>query len=243
MVQDTRAFIVCLHDATPAYARETQAMIRDLAPVVGRRLSFGVVPDWHGRWPLAAHPGYCRLLQESCGELLLHGYRHQRQRGFGPATWLAEGSDEMSGLSPAETRRTLERAQGVFAEAFGAPARGFIAPAWQNGRTCLANGTAADLEYVVGFLSIESRAARRVPLATWTWDCGRWGWLGHVGHAIGSLLQTLDRGVPMLAVHPRDLERGFGPQIIGLIHKLLASGYQPSTVRGLLDARDAQVAV
>jgi len=58
-------FLVCVHDATPAYARETRAMVRDLAPVLGRRLSFGVVPDWHGQWPLSEHPEYCRLLQLS----------------------------------------------------------------------------------------------------------------------------------------------------------------------------------
>ena len=39
-----RRFLVCIHDATPAYARETRVMIRDLAPFLGRRLSFGVVP-------------------------------------------------------------------------------------------------------------------------------------------------------------------------------------------------------
>ena len=76
----TRRFVVCIHDATPAYARETRLMIRDLAPMLGRRLSFGVVPDWHGEWPLAAHPDYCRLVRESAEELLLHGYFHRRQR-------------------------------------------------------------------------------------------------------------------------------------------------------------------
>ena len=77
-----RPFLVCIHDATPAYARETQVMIRDLAPLLGRRLSFGVVPNWHGEWPLLAHPDYCRLVQESSEELLLHGYFHRRQRGW-----------------------------------------------------------------------------------------------------------------------------------------------------------------
>ena len=66
--------LVCVHDATPAYARETRVMIRDLAPVLGRRLSFGVVPNWHGEWPLAAQPEYCRLLQDASEELLLHGW-------------------------------------------------------------------------------------------------------------------------------------------------------------------------
>src|SRR5207344_2088308 len=58
-----RSFLVCIHDATPAYARETQVMICDLAPFVGRRLSFGLVPNWYGEWPLAAHPDYCRLVR------------------------------------------------------------------------------------------------------------------------------------------------------------------------------------
>ena len=52
----TRRFVVCIHDATPAYARETRAMLRDLAPLLGRCVSLGVVPDWHGQWPLTAHP-------------------------------------------------------------------------------------------------------------------------------------------------------------------------------------------
>ncbi len=132
-----RRFLVCIHDATPAYARETRVMIRDLAPFLGRRLSFGVVPNWHGEWPLAAHPDYCRLVRESSEELLLHGYFHQRQRGWGPTTLLTESSDEMNGLDPEETRRTLERGQRVFTEVFGEPARGFLAPAWQRGHVRL----------------------------------------------------------------------------------------------------------
>ena len=76
-----------------------------------------------------------------------------------------------------------------------------------------------------------------MPLGTWTWDCGRWGWLGHVGHGIGRLAHTLGRGVPALAIHPRDLERGFWPPILRLIRELLAAGYEPRTATELLGAR------
>ena len=69
-----RRFLVCIHDATPAYDRETQAIIRDLAPILGPRLSFAVVPNWHGDWPLTAHPGYCGMVKECSEERLLHGY-------------------------------------------------------------------------------------------------------------------------------------------------------------------------
>jgi hypothetical protein len=237
-----RQFHLCIHDATPAYARETRLILRDLAPLLGRRLSFGVVPNWHGEWPLAAHPDYCRLLLDGAEERLLHGYFHRRQRGRGPISVLTDRDDEMNGLDPDETRRTVERGQRDFAEAFGAAARGFLAPAWQPGHVLLGDGSASELDHVLGFFALESRGGRKVPLATWSWDCGRWGWLGHVGHGIGRLLQSLHGRVPVLAVHPKDLERGFWPEILQLTEQLLASGYEPSTLAGVLEASDVEVA-
>lgn len=236
-----RRFLVCLHDATPAYAAETRVMIRDLAPLLGHHLSVAVVPNWNGQWPLAAYPDYCRLVQESSEELLLHGYFHRRFRGWSPTTLFAGSCDEMNGLGPEETRRTVERAQRVFTQVFGEPARAFLAPAWQLGHVRPGEGPTRELEHVLGFFSLESRAGRRVPLATWTWDCGRWGPIGHLGHGIGWLLQSLDRGVPTLAIHPRDLERGFWPTILRLTQELLDSGYEPSTPARLLAASDVEV--
>jgi uncharacterized protein len=254
-VPSVRPFIVCIHDATPAFARETRLLLRDLAPLVGRRLSFGVVPDWHGAWPLGAHTDYCRLVSDSAGELLLHGYQHRRQRGSGLVSWLTARSDEMNGLDPEQTRRRLECGQRVFTEAFGEPARGFLAPAWQPGhvRPIIAtsrssgaramvgsdaasrdSGAATGIDHVVGFFAVESTTGERVPLTTWTWDCGRWGWLGHVGHGIGCTLHALDRAVPVLAIHPRDLERGYWPKILRLIRELLDAGREPCTAADLL---------
>jgi hypothetical protein len=148
------------------------------------------------------------------------------------------GGDEMNGLDVAETRRTIERGQRVFTEAFGEPAWGFLAPAWQRGRVRLGNGSTLGLEHILGFFSLEFGAGRKVPLATWIWDCGRWGWLGHLGHGIGRLSQSLDRGVPTPAIHPRDLERGFWPTILRLTRELIEAGYEPSTVAGLLKASE-----
>ena len=236
-----RPFLVCIHDATPAYHRETRVVVRDLAPLVGRRVSFGVVPDWHRAWPLAAHPDYCRLLQDASDELLLHGYFHERQRGWGATTLLAGPCDEMNGLDPEETRRTLERGQETFTELFGEPARGFLAPGWQRGHVQIDTANAAGLQHILGFLSLESSAGTRVPLATWSWDCGRWGWLGHVGDSVGRLSRTLDRGVPALAIHPRDLERGYWPRILRLARELLAAGYEPTTTAEVLEASDGEV--
>jgi hypothetical protein len=257
-----RPFLVCIHDTTPAFARETRVMLRDLAPFLGRRLSFGVVPNWRGRWPLAVHPEYCRLIQESSEELLLHGYFHQRQRGDGPISVLTDRADEMNGLDAEQTQNALECGQRVFTDVFGAPARGFLAPAWQRGhvgrpkgrhydsrthddarRHCDARsaGLQAGLEYVLGFLSVQSSAGQEIPLATWSWDCGRWAWLGHVGHGLGWLRQLPERRVPVLAIHPRDLERGFWPKILRLTADLLENGYEPATPARLLEASDVEI--
>jgi predicted deacetylase len=236
-----RRFVVCIHDATPVFDRETRLMIRDLASLLGRRFCVGVVPDWHGQWPLTAHPDYCRLIRDEVEELLLHGYFHRRQRGWGPITLLTRNADEMNGLDAEETRRTLERGQRIFIDAFSAPARGFLAPAWQLGHL-QAVETDVALEYVLGFFSLQSLQSlqscdgRKVPLATWSWDCGRWGWLGHVGQGIGLLRHSLVGGVPVVALHPRDLERGFWPRILRLLQELLDAGYRPSTAADLLGA-------
>jgi hypothetical protein len=232
-----RPFLVCIHDASPAFGRETQEMIRDLAPLLGRRLSFAVVPDWYGEWPLTAHADYCRLIRESSQELLLHGYFHRRHRGWGPASLVAGRCDEMNGLDPEETRRTIERGQRVFTDVFGTPACGFLAPGWQLGNVRPRHAIASGVEHVLGFFTLESRAGRRVPLATWTWDCGRWSWLGHVGHGIGSVLHSLDHGIPTLAIHPRDLERGFWPRILRVTQELLENGYEPITPAELLETQ------
>jgi hypothetical protein len=154
---------------------------------------------------------------------------------------LVAGSDEMNGLDPEETRQTLERGQCVFTEVFAEPARGFIAPAWQLGHVSVRNGNNLGLGYVLGFFSLESRAGRKIPLATWSWHCGRWGWLGHIGHGIGWLLQSLGRGVPTLAIHPRDLERGFWPKILRLTQELLEAGYEPSTPSRLVEGSDVEI--
>lgn len=229
-----KPFLVCIHDATPAFARETRAMVRDLAPVLGRRLSLGVVPNWRGQWHLTAHPEYCDLVRESAGEILLHGYFHHRQRGSGPVTWLADGSDEMNGLDAQETRQTIERGQRVLTDLFGAPARGFLAPAWQLGRVSKETAPALGLEHALGFFSLTSFAGRRLPLATSTWDCGRWNWLGHVGDGLGRISRSTTRGIPTLAIHPHDLERGFWPRVLRLIQELLDAGHEPTTASRLL---------
>ena len=172
--------------------------------------------------------------------MLLHGYFHRRERGRGLTTLLA-GTDEMNGLGPVETRRILDRGQRDFTDIFGAPARVFLAPAWQQGHVRLHDASSVGVDHILGFFALESRDVGRIPLATWTWDCGRWGWLGHVGHGLGRLLHSRSGRVPVLAIHPTDLARGFWPKIVRLTEALLERGHVPMTVAGLVEARGVEV--
>lgn len=103
----------------------------------------------------------------------------------------------MNGLNAEATKRAIERGQRDFFEAFGAPARGFLAPAWQRGHLQASNAKTLGLAHTLGFLSVESCEGTIVPLATFTWDCGRWGALGRVGHLLGRLLQRSNQRIPM----------------------------------------------
>jgi Uncharacterized protein conserved in bacteria (DUF2334) len=230
-----RPLLVCLHDATPAFARETRTLIDGLAPYIGRRFSCGVVPNWHGNWPLTAHSDFCAMLHAHSEELLLHGYVHHRQRGSGPVSWLAERSDEMNGLDAHATSAAIRAGQQYMAHMFGARARGFLAPAWQSGHLNVAGHGANELEYSMGYFTLKSSKGQTLPLATYTWDCGRWGMLGHLGHGLGALLHRQTLSIPSLAIHPRDIERGFWPKILRLVRTLLAAGYEPVTASQLLN--------
>jgi hypothetical protein len=55
------------------------------------------------------------------------------------------------------------------------------------------------------------------------------------------MLHSLNHGVPVLAIHPRDLERGFWPRILRLTERLVDAGWEPSTPAALLAAGHVEV--
>lgn len=244
--EDTRGFLVCLHDVTPAFERETAHMLRDLAPLIDRRVSAGVVPDWHGKWPLTAHPDFCEFVRAQTSEVLVHGHRHTRTHGVGLVSLLAERSDEMNGVRAQDASQFLIQAKQKLTRTFGGAIRGFLPPAWQRGH---ANDEAfrdAGLEYVLGYFRLESFSQQHIPLSTFSWDCGWWSALGLVGHTFGELQHAIGRGTPSLAIHPRDINRGYWPLVLRTVERLLKAGYTPTTpgrLIGTTELRQADVQI
>jgi len=72
------SLLVSIHDVTPALA-EGVARLWALCAERGVRPALLVVPDWHGEWPLEAHPAFVAWLRARAGEgaeIVLHGERH-----------------------------------------------------------------------------------------------------------------------------------------------------------------------
>jgi predicted deacetylase len=152
---------VSIHDVSPAFAAELDDALAACAAVRARPALL-VVPDFHGRWPLGAHPEFCarlRRLQEAGHEIFLHGFFHKartgdaaRDAGLPPrkgttgrpgrlrsafAQRVASGGEaEFSDLSREEAVERLARGEQVLAEA-GLRVDGFVPPAWSMERWLL----------------------------------------------------------------------------------------------------------
>ncbi len=143
---------VSIHDVSPAWEREVDVAL-DMCHEVGVRPALLVVPDFHGRAPLAEAPAYqakLRALEASGHEMYLHGYFHRARpweehaasgAARGGAGLLARarhayaqrivsgGEAEFSDVSRAEAEERLDRGERVLRDA-GLTIRGFVAPAW-----------------------------------------------------------------------------------------------------------------
>lgn len=143
---------VSIHDVSPAWEREVDVAL-DMCGEAGIRPALLVVPDFHGRAPLADAPTYqakLRALEAEGHEIYLHGYFHRarpweehaaRGASRGGAGMLARvrhayaqrvvsgGEAEFSDVSRAEAEERLDRGERVLRDA-GLTIRGFVAPAW-----------------------------------------------------------------------------------------------------------------
>ena len=211
--------LVSIHDVTPALeapVRALWALCRDN----GVTPALLVVPDWHGAWPLEAHPKFVEWVRACAAdgaEIFLHGERHD-EIGL-PRSWRDElravgrtaKEGEFLTLDHAAATVRIRRGLVRFASLELRPI-GFIPPAW------LAHETTHDVVREQGLqVSEDARAVRvhrsgitsrghrlNAPALRWS---GRTAW-----RAWGSRLTaavrwyTLQRAPLLrLALHPQDL--------------------------------------
>lgn len=135
-------FALVLHDVTPETWPDYQPFVEALDRRYGIPIVWLVVPDFHHRNPLQAHPAFCRMLsarQARGDELVLHGYFHCDDEPAPRTPWqwfmrrVYTWEGEFLPLPYSEARRRLQQGIELFAR-LGWQLHGFVAPAWLLGQ-------------------------------------------------------------------------------------------------------------
>jgi predicted deacetylase len=224
----SESFCVMLHDVAPLYATHVATFTESLAPLIGNVMSAAVVPCWGGV-PLSEsdRPFLDRVAQEYAN-IQLHGFEHFRPKGGGLVSKIADGKDEMNGLDDAETDRRLSAGQEILTRLMGQPARGFIAPTYNIGRATPDRLARFGIHYTVGYGHVTNSTGERLTLSSWCWDVSPIRLLCRLGYRLGQIQYRFrKRALPCVVLHPLDLERGFLPQIVRTVQRLLDDGRKP----------------
>src|SRR5258708_2210556 len=120
-----RQFVVVVHDVCPVHAQAIQEIVAALEPLVGRTISAAVVPNWRGV-RVEAEDCFAPWVRDQFGEILLHGWTHQREAGRGIVSYFTNRSDEFTGLTHDEANARLELGQNYLTELFGPQVAGFV---------------------------------------------------------------------------------------------------------------------
>lgn len=227
------AMLVVVHDFSSVFLAELNEIVNRLTPLVGRQISAAIVPRWHGGAACFKNDGYRKLLMR-CSEHLLHGWTHQSAGRFSPISLLTDSAAEFRALSASAILKRIESAQADFQELTGHRAEGLLAPAWQ---LPIAAARLSMLKFVLRFDRLELCGSGRaaLPLATWSWDWGRVGWLAYGGEWLGHVLSRVRRvAIPCIAIHPIDVRRGYLARALSLISNLIQMGYRALTASEIL---------
>ena len=208
------SLLVSIHDVTPALA-DGVARLWAICAERGVRPALLVVPDWHGEWPLEAHPEFVAWLRARAAdgaEIVLHGERHDevglpRRLADELRAWGRTAREgEFLTLDAAAAGERIARGRARLL-ALGLEPVGFVPPAW----LARAAGHRAAGGAGLGF-SEDDRAihlfpsGRRLPSPVVRWSARTaaraWGSV-----AVARARWALQRGArfPRLAFHPQDL--------------------------------------
>jgi predicted deacetylase len=208
------SLLVSIHDVTPAQA-DGVARLWEICVSHGVRPALLVVPDWHGTWPLEAHPRFVAWLRERAAdgaEIVLHGERHDEVglsrsvldslRAFGQTAQEGEflTLDEASAGERIVRGRTRLRAVGL-------DPVGFVPPAWLAGEAAFRAVGVAGLGFSEDDRAIRLfPSGRRVPSPVLRWSA-RSPARAWASVAVARARWTLQHraAYPRIALHPQDL--------------------------------------
>ncbi len=232
--------MLVLHDVAPETWPDYAPFV-DAVDALGQvPISWLVVPDFHRRNPLDAHPGFRRMLDGRLArgdELILHGCYHADEASAPrtPRDWFMRRvfthEGEFYPLDKDESAQRLEQGIQLF-ERNQWPLHGFVAPAWLLGagaRQALAD---TDLTYTSDpghFYLLPDYQPIEAPGLVWS---ARSAWRRGMSHLVSEKMLARHRQAPVLrlGLHPVDMRHGFSRRYwLNLLTRLLEDGRQPST--------------
>ncbi|MCQ2377916.1 MAG: DUF2334 domain-containing protein [Victivallaceae bacterium] len=211
-----KKILLSIHDVTPFFAPEIDAVCRKLDALGATRRSLLVVPDYMRRTPLAEHACWCRDIsarRETGCDISLHGIHHEYAE-FGRADFEA-------------AREKISRARQCFCDAFGFAPGGFVAPQWFQSRGCKQAVTEAGFLYAARWSGLFDGAGnclyRAFPV---NFDWGA-DWADGLFMLINSFrLKHKKSGVLRLSLHPMDVRHGLFEREAVLLAHLLDDGWE-----------------
>lgn len=233
MIDGERRFCVVVHDVAGVFSSQVETIAKAVRPLIGGRFTCGIVPRWHGEFDSQKLTDVIRLCGE-CDEWLVHGMTHRRIGRGGLVSWLTNHSDEFRGLELSEIQNRVDGAAVLIQKFTEERPIGLVAPCWQLPvDPTLLNG----IDYVMGYNNLVPCCAdlQQVPLATWSYDWGRFRRAASVVNAVPAVrLALLSAVVPCVVIHPADVGRGWLPVAIRRIKWLMEREYLPAVPSQLL---------
>ncbi len=172
-----KQLLLSIHDVTPPHAERIARLEEALLAVTQgeARYAMLVVPDFHGRAPIAgdrAFQAWLRARAAAGVEMLLHGWSH---RDPAPATWagrhMTAGEGEFAALARPEAARRMREGRRLLEDMLGTPVTGFVAPAWlysPGARAALAEeGFALAEDHLRVWRPDNGAILARGPVVTW----------------------------------------------------------------------------
>lgn len=175
-----RLMLASIHDVGPRFLDPVDRLADRLARQLGGpRFALLVVPDHWGNAPIAHDGSFRRRLRDwhqAGAEIFVHGWYHRdegRHRGLSAlkARHMTASEGEFLGLGHAEALALMRAGKALIEDMIGAPAAGFVAPAWLYGggaRSALAEaGFALAEDHFRVWRPSDGRVLARGPVITW----------------------------------------------------------------------------
>jgi predicted deacetylase len=137
----TRVLLASIHDVSPRFESEIDALIETLSAHVGHHMAMLVVPNHWGDAPIVPGSAFATKLRrwaDAGFEMFVHGYYHRDDASHTGADrlrarWMTAGEGEFLGLPKAEAVVRIEHGRALIEGVTGRSIAGFVAPAWLYG--------------------------------------------------------------------------------------------------------------